>query len=99
MAKQREVIWTAGARTDLDEIVAYIAKDSPTAALAFLEEVLTTAESLMTLSERGRMVPELQEPDVRELFIKRYRLFYEVWTDRVHILGLLHAAREFKKRE
>lgn len=62
VAKQREVIWTAGARTDLDEIVAYIAKDSPTAALAFLEEVLTTAESLMTLSERGRIVPELQEP-------------------------------------
>lgn len=49
MAKQREVIWTAGARTDLDEIVAYIAKDSPTAAIAFLEEVLTTAEGLMTL--------------------------------------------------
>jgi hypothetical protein len=39
VAKQREVIWTAGARTDLDEIVAYIAKDSPTAALASLEEV------------------------------------------------------------
>jgi hypothetical protein len=53
----------------------------------------------MTLSERGRMVPELQEPDVRELFIKRYRLFYEVWTDSVYILGFLHAAREFKKRE
>jgi plasmid stabilization system protein ParE len=99
VAKQREVIWTAGTRTDLDEIVAYIAKDSPTTALAFLEEVLTTAESLMTLSERGRIVPELQEPGVRELFTKRYRLFYEVWTDRVHVLGLLHGAREFKKRE
>lgn len=60
MAQQREVIWTAGARTELDEVVAYIAKDSPTAALAFLEEVLTAAESLMTLSEHGRMVPELQ---------------------------------------
>ncbi len=71
MAKRREVIWTAGARTDLDEIVASIAKDSPTAARVFLEEALTTAESLMTLSERGRIVPELQEPGVREVFIKR----------------------------
>lgn len=53
----------------------------------------------MTLSERGRIVPELQESGVRELFIKRYRLFYEVRTDRVHVLGLLHGAREFKKRE
>ncbi len=53
----------------------------------------------MTLSERGRIVPELQKPAVRELFIKKYRLFYEVWPDRVHVLGLLHGAREFKKRE
>jgi plasmid stabilization system protein ParE len=49
VAKQRKVIWTPEARTDLDEIIAHIAKDSPTAARAFLEEVLNTAESLMTL--------------------------------------------------
>lgn len=42
--------------------VAYIAKDSPTAALAFLEEVLTAAESLMALSQRGHIVCALQEP-------------------------------------
>ncbi|MGE0275863.1 MAG: type II toxin-antitoxin system RelE/ParE family toxin [Nitrospiraceae bacterium] len=67
MARQRKVIWSAGAQTDLNDIVAYIAKDSPAAVLAFLEEVLHTAESLMTLSTRGCVVPELQDSDVREL--------------------------------
>ncbi len=99
MAKRREVIWTPGARTDLDEIVAYIAKDSPASALAILEEVFTKAQSLSTLSERGRVVPELADPKVRELVIRSYRLFYEVHVNEVTILGVLHGAREFRKRE
>ena len=69
MAKRREVVWTPGARTDLDEIVAYIANDSPSSALAFLDAVSSKADSLSTLSERGRVVPEIGDPNVRELLI------------------------------
>ena len=94
--RRRAVIWTPGARTDLDEIITYIAKDSLPSALAFLEEALQTAESLATLSERGRVVPELNDPIVRELFIKRYRLLYEIHEQEVHVLAVLHGAREFK---
>lgn len=97
MAERREVVWTPGARTDLDEIIAYIARDSPSAALAFLEKSLQAAESLATLSERGRVVPELNDPRVRELFIKSYRLLYEIQEYEVHVLGVLHGAREFKR--
>ena len=99
MAKRREVVWTSGARTDLDEIVAYIANDSPPSALAFLEEVSGKAESLSTLSERGRVVPEIGDPNVRELLIRTYRLFYEVRENEVTVLGVLHGAREFRKDE
>ena len=94
--RRRAVIWTPGARDDLDEIITYIAKDSLPYALAFLEEALQTAESLATLSERGRVVPELNDPIVRELFIKRYRLLYEIHEQEVHVLAVLHGAREFK---
>ncbi|MBH0200427.1 MAG: type II toxin-antitoxin system RelE/ParE family toxin, partial [Nitrospira sp.] len=44
--ERREVIWTTSARHKLDDIVAYIARDAPLAALAFLEEVLATADTL-----------------------------------------------------
>jgi len=94
--RRRAVIWTPGARDDLDEIITYIGKDSLPSALAFLEEALQTAESLATLSERGRVVPELNDPIVRELFIKRYRLLYEIHEQEVHVLAVLHGAREFK---
>ncbi len=99
MATRRAVVWTPGARTDLDEIAAYIASDSPPAALAFLEEIFEKAESLGTLSERGRIVPELADPHVRELLLHKYRLFYEIHENEVVVLGVLHGAREFRKDE
>ncbi len=97
--ERREVIWTTSARNELDDIVAYIAKDAPLSALTFLEEVLDTADSLATLSERGRIVPEYQNPVVRELFIKRYRLLYEIQDFAVYVLGFIHGARDFKPPE
>ena len=97
--ERREVIWTISARNELDDIVTYIAKDAPLSALAFLEEVLNTADSLTMLSERGRIVPEYQSPLVRELFVKHYRLLYEIHDRAVYILGLIHGARDFKPHE
>ncbi len=96
--ERREVIWTTSARNELDDIVTYIAKDAPLSALAFFEEVLNTADSLTTLSERGRIVPEYQNPLVR-VFVKHYRLLYEIHDRAVYVLGLIHGARGFKPHE
>ena len=94
-ARVREVIWAASARNALDEVIEYIARDSPQAAVKVLEEVLGTAGSLATLSERGRIVPELNDPTIRELFVFMYRLLYEVEKHRVRIVAFLHGARDF----
>ena len=58
----------------MDEAVAYIAQDSLTAAQRLLESALDKAESLAQLSERGRIVPELLQPNIRELLVQKYRL-------------------------
>jgi toxin ParE1/3/4 len=44
---------------------------------------------------RGRVVPELGDDLVRELFVKSYRLIYEIRADKVVILAFLHGARRF----
>lgn len=67
--------------------------------MAFLEEILTAADPLVTLSERGRIVLELKNPFIRELFIKHYRLFYEIQDRTVYILGFIHGTRDFKPHE
>lgn len=71
----------------LDDAVAYIAQDSPPAAERLLIHAIEAASSLDLFSERGRVVPELDQPTVRELFVQRYRPLYEVTPGEVHILA------------
>jgi len=40
------------------------------------------------------MVPESKDNSVRELFVKRYRLIYELREDRILILAFIHGARQ-----
>ena len=55
----------------LDEAVAYVGEDSMDAALRLLDKALDAAASVATLSERGRRVPEIDDTNTRELFVKR----------------------------
>jgi plasmid stabilization system protein ParE len=57
--------------------------------------VLEAADSLSTLAERGHIVPELADPQLRELFVFDYRLLYRVYDDRVVVRAFLHGARDF----
>ena len=41
----------------------------------------------------GRVVPEVGDESVRELFVKSYRLIYEIRREHVVILALIHGAR------
>ena len=97
MASRRRIAWTPEARRTLDEILDFVAHDSPEGARRVLEEVLTAARSLETLSERGRIVPELEDSSVREVFVYRYRLMYRVEGETVSIVAILHGARDFER--
>lgn len=63
----RTVKWAEAASDDLDRIAEYISRDSPNYAAAFAREILDAAQSLAELAERGRVVPEWHETNVREL--------------------------------
>lgn len=64
------VLWTELALSQLEEAMAYIARDRPATAARWLDKLLATAESLAELPERGRMVAEAQREDVRELIVR-----------------------------
>jgi plasmid stabilization system protein ParE len=52
------------------------------------------ALSLRYFSECGRHVPEGNNPTIRELFVKNYRLIYQVTPQTVFILAFIHGARD-----
>jgi plasmid stabilization system protein ParE len=80
----------------LRQIAEYIARDSSFYAAAFVQEILEAGRSLKYFSERGRIVPELSDPNIRELFIREYRLIYKIEETRVMILGIIHGKRDLK---
>jgi plasmid stabilization system protein ParE len=93
--RRRRVVWALRARRAVDDALTYIADDSPQAAADLAARVIERAESLATLSERGRIVPELADPALRELIVGPYRLLYEVHGSEVWIVGFLHGRQDF----
>ena len=89
------VAWTESAWQELEAAAEYIARDSPHFASALIEEAQLAARSLKKFPQRGRVVPELRDSAVREIFVKQYRLIYEVGSSRVVVLSFLHGARHF----
>jgi toxin ParE1/3/4 len=94
-ARVREVIWAESARDALDAVIGYLAQDSEQNAARVLDEALRAGASLATFAERGRVVPELSDPAIREVFVHRYRLQYEVRETSVLVVAFLHGARDF----
>jgi toxin ParE1/3/4 len=80
---------------ELECAARFIARDSPRYAAALSDEALSVARSLRKFPMRGRIVPEMADDLVRELFVKSYRLIYEVRADKIVILAFLHGARRF----
>ena len=90
----RPVVWAESAWNNLEDVAEYIAKDSPHYAAAFVREARDAARSLVSLAERGRMVPEFNDPGIRELLVGSYRLIYQVTKPAIHIIGFIHGARD-----
>lgn len=80
----------------LDQIALRIAEESPAAAGKLVTDLLDAAETLTTLFDRGRKVPELGDSEYRELLIREYRLIYRMRPDEVQVIGIVHGARDFR---
>ncbi|HEX6100837.1 MAG TPA: type II toxin-antitoxin system RelE/ParE family toxin [Thermoanaerobaculia bacterium] len=92
----RKVTWAPRAFSLLEEAAAYVEEHSPSAARQLVIEAIEAAESLKQLPERGRFVPELRNSLYREIFVQKYRLIYQVGTDRLAIVAFVHGSRDFR---
>ena len=93
----QEIVWSREAVNDLESIAEFISKDSEFYASALVQEVLDAGDSLTELCERGRVLPELGNKNIREIFVREYRLIYSIEISRVVILGLIHGKRDLEK--
>lgn len=86
--------WSQRARLDLKAIHDHIAQDSPGNARNVAREFLVRAGQLPQLPRAGRVVPELGNPDIREVPVHSWRLIYQLRGDDVFVLALVHKRRQ-----
>lgn len=91
------IFWTEPGLDDLQAIRDYIARDSETYAGDFVENILSAVERLSTFPRIGRVVPEADVPDIRELIFRGYRIMYRVDQDVVQVLAVIHGCRDIAR--
>jgi toxin ParE1/3/4 len=90
-----ELIWSPQSLRDLESIRGYIAVDSQQYADLMVRRIVAAVERLKAFPESGRIVPERNAPDVRELVVGRYRVVYRRKTHVVEIATVFRGSRDF----
>ena len=88
-----DVRWTDEALEKLWEIETFIGRDSPKKAETFVNYLIEQGESLALNPRIGRIVPEISNPEIRELIVKRYRIVYRLMEDEIAILTVFEGHR------
>lgn len=91
-----QVSWTKKSLKDLKAINDFISLDSSFYAARFISKVIKRVDQLVDHPESGRVVPEKNNPEIRELIEGNYRIFYRFRKGDVTILRIHNAARKIK---
>ena len=70
--------WSDQAIVDLVNIAEFIAKDSPRYAKITVARIRLTTRQLEIYPLIGRLVPELEQENIRELILGNYRIIYKI---------------------
>lgn len=94
MDKIKKILWSNLGLSSLNDIISYIAKDSDLYASNFAKRMLERIEILKTFPQIGRVVPEYNNPRIREIIYQNYRVVYKINDDLIIIVYIGHGARE-----
>ena len=90
------IVWTAEAISDLEAIRDFIGQISPHYGSVVAARLVESVDRLRTFPKSGRVVPELQRDDIREVIHGLYRIVYRIREDEtVEIVTVFRASRMF----
>ena len=88
-----KVIWAPSALLDVGRICDYIARDDSRAAIGVVRRVRTAMTRLRRFPRSGRIVPESDNPSIREVVVSPFRVIYRIAASEVRVVAVVHAAR------
>lgn len=92
-----EVIWTEPALSDLNDIAEYIALENVFAAKQLVQTLFSKVERLAYFPDSGRLPPELEHLNYREVVVNPCRVFYKHDGDKVYILYVMRSERDLRR--
>ena len=85
-----KIQWTQVAADHLAAIYAYVATSSPVYATQLVIRIEARTSQLEHFPESGRLAPEGEDRNVREVFERPYRILYRLKEARVEIIAVIH---------
>ena len=93
MDKVTKIIWTETGISSLENIIDFISKDSEYYASNFCKKVIQFIETLKSFPEIGRIVPEYNIDELRELIYQNYRIIYKISKKNINIVYIGHCTK------
>ena len=97
--KKLKLVWTNEALNRLTEIDDYISYDSIARARKFINNIIKSTTSIPQYPQKGRIVPEFNISELREIIYKNYRIVYRIKKDQIQILTIFEAHRLIRSKE
>lgn len=88
-----KVEWSPLAIARAVELARHIAADKPAAAEKWLNRLFDSTDPLAKFPRLGRVVPELDLPEYRELDYRGARVIYRLEPKQVSVLTVRHGRR------
>lgn len=94
-----EVIWTKQSVIQLNKYADFIAEDNVLAAEKWVLNLLGKTDQLSNLPQSGRIVPEYNDLNIREIIEGDYRLIYRIKGEKVYVQSVRHSRQDLKKKK
>ena len=82
-----KIIWSRQAHDDLRDIVSFIAANNRPVAESFGFRLMAKVDLLAQFPQIGRVVPEEQDENIREVILPPYRIIYRVLPEN-HVVAI-----------
>lgn len=88
-----QTTWSLQAIDDLSNLEDYLALTSKQYAILVVDTILESVKLLEKFPQMGRVVPELNMPNLREIVVKHYRVVYYLnFHDNIEVVTVRHSS-------
>ncbi len=90
-----KIEWSPTSRLDFRDLILFISEGNSSAANHFRNKIINHVMQVAKFPESGRVVPEFQDENIREIIQKPYRIVYRINKKKilVEIVRIWHSAR------